>query len=95
MAERIVAVVRPDDTVARLGGDEYAILMEGTDSRAAVIATKRVLAALQQPLTLGGKEVAPRASVGIASAPVGKEAPRHPPGRRRPGDVLRQARGQG
>ena len=75
MAERIVAVVRPDDTVARLGGDEYAILMEGTDSRAAVIATKRVLAALQQPLTLSGKEIAPRASVGIASAPVGKKRP--------------------
>jgi diguanylate cyclase (GGDEF)-like protein/PAS domain S-box-containing protein len=71
MAERIVAVVRPDDTVARLGGDEYAILMEGTDSRAAVVATKRVLAALQQPLTLAGKEIAPRASVGIATSPVG------------------------
>jgi diguanylate cyclase (GGDEF)-like protein/PAS domain S-box-containing protein len=74
MAERIVAVVRPEDTVARLGGDEYAILMEGTDSRAAVVATKRVLAALQRPLTLGGKEIAPRASVGIASAPVGKQS---------------------
>jgi EAL domain-containing protein (putative c-di-GMP-specific phosphodiesterase class I) len=33
----------------------------------AVAATKRILGALQRPLTLGGRDVLPRASVGIAS----------------------------
>jgi diguanylate cyclase (GGDEF)-like protein/PAS domain S-box-containing protein len=75
MAERIVATVRPQDTVARLGGDEYAILLEGTDSQDAVGATKRVLAALQQPLTLAGKELLPRASIGIATATSGTVGP--------------------
>jgi diguanylate cyclase (GGDEF)-like protein/PAS domain S-box-containing protein len=75
MAKRIVDVVRPEDTVARLGGDEYAVLLERTGSRAAVTAAKRILTALQRPLTLGGKEVAPRASVGIASAAPGTASP--------------------
>jgi diguanylate cyclase (GGDEF)-like protein/PAS domain S-box-containing protein len=75
MAERIVGVVRPDDTVARLGGDEYAVLLEGADGRAAVATAKRVLTALQRPLTIQGKEVAPRASIGIASATPGTASP--------------------
>jgi diguanylate cyclase (GGDEF)-like protein/PAS domain S-box-containing protein len=75
MAERLVASVRPEDTVARLGGDEYAVLMEGADSRAAVVASERVLTALHRPLRLAGKEVAPRASVGIASAVAGATSP--------------------
>jgi diguanylate cyclase (GGDEF)-like protein/PAS domain S-box-containing protein len=75
MAERLVAAVRPEDTVARLGGDEYAVLLEGTDTRAAVTATERVLNALQRPLRLEGREVAPRASVGIASAAPGTVSP--------------------
>jgi diguanylate cyclase (GGDEF)-like protein len=75
MAERLVAAVRPQDTVACLGGDEFAVLLEGTNTTAAVAATKRVLTALQRPLTLGGKEVAPRASVGIASAANGTASP--------------------
>ena len=78
MAERLVAVVRPEDTVARLGGDEYAVLHGGTDSRAAVIATKRVLAALQQPLTprwQGGRSAGQRRH---RLSPGGQEAPRTP-----------------
>ncbi len=67
--------MRPEDTVARLGGDEFAVLLEGGDTRAAVAATKRVLAALQRPLALEGKDVAPRASVGIASAARGQQSP--------------------
>jgi diguanylate cyclase (GGDEF)-like protein/PAS domain S-box-containing protein len=75
MAERLIAVVRPVDTVARLGGDEFAVLLERTDTRSAVAATKRVLTALHRPFVLGGKEVSPRASVGIASAAAGTASP--------------------
>ena len=75
MGERLVAVVRPEDTVARLGGDEFAVLLDGADTGAAVAAAKRVLSALQRPLALEGKDVAPRASIGIASAASGTASP--------------------
>ncbi|MGA8634531.1 MAG: EAL domain-containing protein [Candidatus Dormiibacterota bacterium] len=68
VAERLVAAVRPSDAVARLGGDEYAVLLDGIDAAEAVATAERLLVAVQQPLVLGGQEVAPRVSIGIASA---------------------------
>jgi diguanylate cyclase (GGDEF)-like protein/PAS domain S-box-containing protein len=70
-AQRLLAAVRPQDTVARLGGDEYAVLLDGSDSADAILAAQHVLTALEQPLTLEGRDVAPHASVGIASAAAG------------------------
>ncbi len=67
IGERLLASVRPEDLVARLGSDEFAVLLESADAHMAVAATKRILGALQRPLTLGGRDVLPRASVGIAS----------------------------
>jgi diguanylate cyclase (GGDEF)-like protein/PAS domain S-box-containing protein len=71
VGERLVASVRPEDLVARLGSDEFAILLDRADAHMAVTAAKRILGALQRPLTLGGRDVLPRASVGIASAAPG------------------------
>jgi diguanylate cyclase (GGDEF)-like protein/PAS domain S-box-containing protein len=71
IAERLVASVRPSDTVARLGGDEYAILLDGKDAGEAMAATERLISSVQRPLVLDGKDVAPRVSIGIASATVG------------------------
>ena len=68
VAERLVAAVRPSDAVARLGGDEYAVLLDGIDAAEAVATAERLLVSVQQPLVLGGQEVAPRVSIGIASA---------------------------
>jgi diguanylate cyclase (GGDEF)-like protein/PAS domain S-box-containing protein len=68
VGERLIACVRPEDMVARLGGDEFAILLEDTDAHMAVAAAKRILGAVQRPLSIAGKDVLPRASVGIASA---------------------------
>jgi diguanylate cyclase (GGDEF)-like protein len=67
IGERLVALVRPEDLVDRLGSDEFAVLLESTDAHMAVAATKRILGALQRPLSLGGRDVLPRASVGIAT----------------------------
>jgi len=75
MAQRLLAAVRPQDTVARLGGDEYGVLLEGTDSAHAESVAQHVLTALEQPLTLEGRHVAPHASVGIASAMAGAGSP--------------------
>lgn len=64
---RIVAAVRDSDTVARLGGDEFAILVQGIDGLPmAEELAQRILLALGRPCWIGGREVFPSASLGIA-----------------------------
>ena len=64
---RIVGAVRSGDTVARLGGDEFAVLVEDIDGQQVAEAIAgHVLHALGKPCWVGGREVFPSASVGIA-----------------------------
>jgi diguanylate cyclase (GGDEF)-like protein/PAS domain S-box-containing protein len=72
---RFVASVRPEDTVARLGGDEFAILLERTDAAGAVLAARRIIAALHSPIVIGGKEVEASVSIGVASGSLGALRP--------------------
>src|SRR5207247_1977057 len=66
VARRLLIAVRPTDTVARFGGDEFAVLLESVkDSAQAADAAARILNALEIPLEIDGKQVFPRASVGI------------------------------
>jgi diguanylate cyclase (GGDEF)-like protein/PAS domain S-box-containing protein len=66
VARRLLIAVRPTDTVARFGGDEFAVLLEGvTDSPEAADAAARILQALEIPTEIEGKQVFPRASIGI------------------------------
>jgi diguanylate cyclase (GGDEF)-like protein len=67
VAERIRACVRPEDVAARLGGDEFAILLGfGADDAPEQVAL-RVVAALQTPFLLAGRDVYVHASIGIAT----------------------------
>ena len=67
VASRLLEAARHSDTVARLGGDEFALLLEGIahdDDVGAVL--ERVTMALQLPVTVGSREVAVSASLGVA-----------------------------
>jgi diguanylate cyclase (GGDEF)-like protein/PAS domain S-box-containing protein len=72
VALRLTGALRPGDTIARLGGDEFAVLFEeaGAAIGAADVA-ERVIAALQEPFDLDGREVFVTASIGIG---VGEDA---------------------
>ena len=67
VADRIRAVIRPEDTCARLGGDEFAVMIESIDDReGAAIVAKRILGAMSEPLVVGGSDVVVQGSIGIA-----------------------------
>ncbi|TML69618.1 MAG: EAL domain-containing protein [Actinobacteria bacterium] len=76
VAARLGTTVRPTDTVARFGGDEFAVLLDGiVDTQEAADVTERILRGLDQSLHVDGKEVFPRASVGICIADRDHDAP--------------------
>ncbi|MDP9260178.1 MAG: diguanylate cyclase, partial [Actinomycetota bacterium] len=65
VARRFSEATRPSDTVARLGGDEFAFVAEGAREAHAIVLAKRLLDRLAEPITIGGRELAVGASVGI------------------------------
>jgi diguanylate cyclase (GGDEF)-like protein len=66
VAQRLLGETRDDDLVARIGGDEFAVLLEGTDVGEAERVAQRLREAVDQPLELGGTQLRPRVSVGVA-----------------------------
>ena len=71
IGRRLQAIARPEDTVARVGGDEFLLMTvrPGHEAVAAAIA-QRVLAALNEPLTLPNDVVVNlSASIGIVLYP--------------------------
>lgn len=69
VARRLSRVLRTSDTVARYGGDEFAILLPDTDGAGAAEAARKVLAALDDPVAVGGERLAVGGSIGIALYP--------------------------
>lgn len=67
VAHRLPTCLRPGDTVARFSVDEFTILLEdvGPPSVATRVA-ERILAAMQQPFVLDGREAYITTSIGIA-----------------------------
>ncbi|HEU0243339.1 MAG TPA: EAL domain-containing protein [Candidatus Limnocylindrales bacterium] len=71
VATRLQRLLRADDLAARLGGDEFGIILDGKEAAAAGRVAERLLAALDEPVDVDGRQVTARASIGIvdASAP--------------------------
>ena len=69
VAQRLRAVLRPQDTAARFGGDEFGILVENVTSPADMeTIAQRVLAELDRPFDVLGHRVHAVASLGAAMA---------------------------
>ena len=66
-AQQIVGATRAGDTVARLGADEFLVLCEGADAQRGRTIAKRIVSALQEPLSVGDHELRITASVGITN----------------------------
>jgi diguanylate cyclase (GGDEF)-like protein len=70
IGSRLQASVRDTDTVARLGGDEFLVLLPDVANEIAVESvTDRLLQAVAEPHSLGGRKVAIKCSIGIALYP--------------------------
>lgn len=70
VSQRLGETLRFDDVICRIGGDEFAIILENVKqtSVASMIAEK-CLAALAQPIAIGGNEIHIGASIGISIYP--------------------------
>jgi diguanylate cyclase (GGDEF)-like protein len=70
MALRLTAAVRDADTVARLGGDEYVAILPHVQSTLEVDAVvTRVMATMQRPFVIHGRESVISGSVGVTIFP--------------------------
>ncbi|HEY9762257.1 MAG TPA: PAS domain S-box protein [Trichocoleus sp.] len=65
-ARKLKEIVRSIDVAARLSGDEFVLLLEEVeDTQDAVRVAERILAELQEPFILQGREVFVNTSIGI------------------------------
>jgi diguanylate cyclase (GGDEF)-like protein/PAS domain S-box-containing protein len=70
VARRLGGLCRGADTLARLAGDEFVMLIEDIgDAGAAAGIAQRILAALAQPVHVGGRDIDVAASLGMALHP--------------------------
>jgi diguanylate cyclase (GGDEF)-like protein/PAS domain S-box-containing protein len=70
IAARLKDCLRASDTVARMGGDEFTIILENLENPAACAAIgDKILAAVQKPVRLEGKDFILTASIGVSLYP--------------------------
>jgi diguanylate cyclase (GGDEF)-like protein/PAS domain S-box-containing protein len=75
VGERLQHNLRGADTAARLGGDEFGVLLENASTFTAAAETaRRLLAALEPPFLIEGRQLNVSASIGIAVAEPSSEA---------------------
>jgi diguanylate cyclase (GGDEF)-like protein len=72
LAQRIVALLRPEDTAARLGGDEFAVFCVDVEPQHCGRVADRLRAAAARPFLVDGHSISITAAVGFGtSASVG------------------------
>jgi diguanylate cyclase (GGDEF)-like protein len=82
VAERMNAIVRPQDTVARIGGDEFVLLVPHVDVPTAAALGQRIVEDFRRSFVVGERVLRSLTlSIGVAVVPAGTE----------PGDAVRLA----
>jgi len=70
VSERLMTVIRGEDTVARLGGDEFGFLIQDVRSREDIeIVFNRILAIMADPVIVEGEKFKLGISMGVAFFP--------------------------
>ena len=70
VANRILKILRANDTLARLGGDEFVLVCTAIDSsQDAGVVAKKIIDLLRQPFEIEGKSIYSNASIGIVMYP--------------------------
>jgi diguanylate cyclase (GGDEF)-like protein len=65
-SDRLMSVVRPNDTVARVGGDEFVILCADVErSEDALNVAQRVVEVVAEPFVVAGQSIRIAACVGV------------------------------
>jgi diguanylate cyclase (GGDEF)-like protein/PAS domain S-box-containing protein len=68
LAERLLALLRPDDTAARLGGDEFAVLCVDLEPRHCARVAERLCTAAATPFVIDNRSITISAAVGAVTA---------------------------
>jgi diguanylate cyclase (GGDEF)-like protein/PAS domain S-box-containing protein len=71
VADRLRRLVRSNDLVARLGGDEFVIVCPALSHAAVTSIVGRIVATVEEPITVDDIELTPRISVGVATTDPG------------------------
>jgi diguanylate cyclase (GGDEF)-like protein len=70
VAVRLRTCVRMTDTIARLGGDEFTVILDEISEHGdAALVAEKILASLQTPITIDGRDVFIGTSIGISVFP--------------------------
>jgi diguanylate cyclase (GGDEF)-like protein/PAS domain S-box-containing protein len=77
VADRLQAcATAPGEMVARLGGDEFVALTTGPDTQREVDElADRIMNALLAPISVDGRELTVRGSIGVVEGPAGERSP--------------------
>ena len=74
VGKRLAGAIRSGDRVARMGGDEFVVLALGSpDVAALAVLAERIIAAVEEPVHMGGMEQFVTTSIGVASYPADGE----------------------
>jgi len=69
VGQRLHGCMRPGDAVGRLGGDEFIVAARCAGRRAAEAIARRLIQAIEMPVTIDARDVTVGAAIGISLAP--------------------------